>query len=66
MRCTVASPMPVPSKRLRRVEALEYAEQLVHVFHVKADSIVSNEHHDPILLLLRASDFDFRLGTRCA
>ena len=51
-------------KRLGRVETLEYTEQLVYVFHVKSDSIVSNEDHHLILFLVLASDFDFGLRAR--
>jgi hypothetical protein len=39
-------------KRLSPVKALEYAEQLTHILHVKSDSIVSNEHDHLILCLV--------------
>jgi hypothetical protein len=45
-------------KRLRRVETLEYAEQFTDIFHIKADSIVSNEQHDLMLFLVQASYFN--------
>src|SRR5271166_2793982 len=51
-------------KRVRRVKTLEYAEQLVYVFHIESDSIVPNEDHHLVFLIF-ASDFD--LGRRaCA
>ena len=43
MRCTVASPMPVPSKSARVVQALERAEQLAGVAHVEARAVVAHE-----------------------
>ena len=46
-------------KRLRPVKALEYAEQFTYVLYIKSDSIVSNEHDDLILFLVRTSNFDF-------
>src|SRR5436190_1481401 len=49
-------------KRLSRVESLEYAEELIHISHIESDSIVSNEHHHLIALLVRTPDFD--LGPR--
>jgi hypothetical protein len=53
-------------KRFRRVEALEYPEQFVDVFHVEADPVVPNENHDLILLLVHTPyfDFGFRPGPR--
>ena len=45
-------------KRLRRVKTLKDSEQFICIFHVKPDSVVSNEHHYLISLLIRASYFD--------
>ena len=47
-------------KRLRGVQALEHAEQLVHVFHLEADSVVSNEYHYAIRPLFPCIRFRFR------
>src|SRR5271157_6553998 len=47
---------------LLRVKPLEDAEQLVGVFHVESDPVVSNEQHYVVFFLFRASDFDFGLG----
>ena len=49
-------------KRLRRVETLEYTEQFIYIFHIESDSIVSNEHHYLIALLVRTPNF--YLGAR--
>ena len=53
---------PSAFKSLRRMEALEYAEQFIYIFHIETDPIIPNEHDDLIRLLVRASDFD--LGWR--
>jgi hypothetical protein len=51
-------------KRLRRVETLEYSKQFTYIFHIKTDSIVSNEDHDLTLFLVQAPYFDFGLRAR--
>ena len=51
-------------KRLRRVETLEYTEQFIYIFHIKADSIVADKHYYLILLVVRRSYFDLGLRTR--
>src|SRR5258706_10320667 len=43
------------------VQALEHAEQFVHVFHVKTHAIVSDEHHDLILISAYACHLDLGL-----
>src|SRR5271165_714142 len=48
-----------------RVKPLEDAEQLVGIFHVESDPVVSNEQYHVIVFVLDASDFDIGLGT-CA
>src|ERR1700756_4025608 len=50
---------------LLRVKPLEDAEQLVRIFHVEADAIVSNEQHYLMVFVFHASDLDLCLGT-CA
>ena len=52
MRCTVARPIPVPSKSSARCKPLEHAEQLIFVFHVEADTVVANLNDDRPFLLL--------------
>jgi hypothetical protein len=49
---------------LKRVETLEYPEQFVHIFHIKAHSVISDEDHHLIWFLVRASYFDFGLRAR--
>jgi hypothetical protein len=48
-------------ERFRGVQALEYAEQLVYVLHVEADSIIANEDYYLVWPLLPAPDFNFSL-----
>jgi hypothetical protein len=51
-------------KRFSRVETLEYSEQLIYISHIESYSIVSNEHHYLIALLVRAPYFDLGLWAR--
>ena len=48
-------------ERFRRVQPLEYAEQLIYVLHLETDSIVANEYDHPVRSVLLAPDFNFRL-----
>src|SRR5262249_24581000 len=41
------------------VKPLKYAEQLVGVLHVEADSIVSNADDHGVIVAIRAADLDF-------
>ena len=51
-------------KLVRSVEALEYSEEFVDVFHVKTDSVIPDKHHYTIGWLLGTSDFNFRYRPR--
>jgi hypothetical protein len=42
------------------VEALEDAEEFIHIFHVKANPIVFHIKHDFVLISVAASYFDLR------
>ena len=55
MRCTMASPTPVPSIFLGAVQPLEDAEQLAVVFHVEAGAVVA---HDSTTFLAGDGAFD--------
>jgi hypothetical protein len=49
-------------KSIRLVQALKHTKQLIHIFHIKAHSVVPNEHYQVISVSLGASDLD--LGPR--
>ena len=49
---------------LRRVQALEYAEQLIYIFHVEADAIIANEDHHLICRSAPRIRFRFRPAAR--
>jgi hypothetical protein len=51
-------------KRFLPVKTLEYAKQLMHVLHIKTDSIVSNEDDYLILSAVGATDLNLCFGAR--
>src|SRR5580692_8189467 len=59
-----SQPYPGAFKRLSGVQTLKYAKELVYIFHIETDSIVTNEHHDLIWGSVRASDFNFGRRSR--
>ena len=60
MRCTVANPMPVPSKSSGRCNLWK---QFIDIFHVEADAIVADhEHRLPIPFVFHATDFNDGAG----
>src|ERR1700728_1001677 len=57
-------PYPCSFKLFGAVKTLEDAKQFVGILHIEANSIISNKHHDPIVLFLGATHLDLGLWTR--